>query len=63
MSNNTAHTPIFKHLFAEVLSNNGKFHNLAPALRKSFTGYVYTSVPKFFVSDGNHFVTTYFTKD
>lgn len=63
MSTTTAHTPIFKQLFAEMLSNNGQFHKLAPAYRKPFTGYVYTSVPKFFISDGNHFVTTYFTKE
>lgn len=31
--------------------------------RKPFIAYVYTSVPKFFVSDGSHFVSTYFTKN
>ncbi|CAI2372929.1 unnamed protein product [Moneuplotes crassus] len=56
------HTHIFKELFAEMLANNGRFNMLSPAKRKPFTAYVYTSVPKFFVSDGNHFVTTYFTK-
>lgn len=53
---------IFKQLFADMLANNGRFYKLDEKLRAPFTGYVYTSVPKFFVSDGTHFVTTYFTK-
>jgi hypothetical protein len=56
-------TPIlFKELFAEMLANNGQFHRLPDSMKRPITGYVYTSVPKFFVSDGNHFVSTYFTK-
>jgi len=58
----TEHTPVFKELFAEMLANNGKFTKLPASHRRPFTAYVYTSVPKFFVSDGSHFVTTYFTK-
>lgn len=58
----TEHTPAFKELFAEMLANNGRFHKLKSELRRPFTAYVYTSVPKFFVSDGCHFVSTYFTK-
>lgn len=54
--------PVFKELFAEMLANNGKFYKIAENMKKAFTCYVYTSVPKFFVSDGNHFVSTYFTK-
>ncbi|CAI2373205.1 unnamed protein product [Moneuplotes crassus] len=56
------HTHIFKELFAEMLANNGRFNMLPQEKRQAFTAYVYTSVPKFFVSDGNHYVTTYFTK-
>lgn len=62
MSGIVEHTPVFKELFAEMLANNGRFHKLPADQRKPFTAYVYTSVPKFFVSDGNHFVSTYFTK-
>lgn len=62
MSSPTEHTPIFKELFAEMLANNGRFNKLTAEQRKPFTAYVYTSVPKFFVSDGSHFVSTYFTK-
>jgi hypothetical protein len=62
MSSSAEHTPIFKELFAEMLANNGRFNKLTAEQRKPFTAYVYTSVPKFFVSDGSHFVSTYFTK-
>lgn len=55
-------TIVFKELFADMLANNGRFNKLSAEHRKPFTAYVYTSVPKFFVSDGNHFVSTYFTK-
>lgn len=63
MPGTVEHTPIFKELFAEMLANNGRFNKLSAKQRQPFTGYVYTSVPKFFVSDGSHFVSTYFTKD
>ena len=62
MPGQTDHTPVFKELFAEILANNGRFDKLSPKNRSSFTCYVYTSVPKFFDSDGSHFITTYFTK-
>ena len=62
MPTQVQNTRIFKELFAEMLANNGKFSMLSPDQRKPFTAYVYTSVPKFFVSDGNHFLSTYFTK-
>ena len=55
-------THVFKELFAEMLANNGRFNKLPEEHRTPFTAYVYTSVPKFFVSDGSHFVSTYFTK-
>ena len=58
MPRTTEETVIFKELFAEMLANNGNFEKLAPSMRKPFIAYVYTSVPKFFVSDGNHFVST-----
>lgn len=57
------HTVLFKELFGQMLGNNGKFHQIDSKYKAPFTAYVYTSVPKFFVSDGHHFVTTYFTKD
>jgi len=62
MRGTIANTHIFKELFAEMLANNGRFSMLSPSKRTPFTGYVYTSVPKFCVSDGTTFVTTYFTK-
>lgn len=63
MSKTVENIPYFKQLFADMLGNNGKFYKLDLNLRLPFTCYVYTSVPKFFVSDGIHFITTYFTKD
>jgi hypothetical protein len=62
MPGTTEHTHVFKELLAEMLANNGRFNKVSPEHRTPFTAYVYTSVPKFFVSDGSHFVTTYFTK-
>ena len=55
-------THIFKELFAEMMANNGRFNMISPSKRTPFVGYVYTSVPKFCISDGTTFVTTYFTK-
>ena len=62
MKGSATNSIVFKEVFAEMLANNGKFTKLSEEFRVPFTAYVYTSVPKFFVSDGSHFVSTYFTK-